>query len=291
VHAAVNAIPDLAGEGGSSPFVHVDSSTAAGDGTTNDTTALQTFINANAGKVIYWPEKTYNVTQLLLPNNTHLELGKAVIRRTGNTAGAATGATIRNSDQSGGNTNITVRGGIITGNTGASGRPFVMRTVTNLRVQDLQIEKGLATFADWMFHFELCKHVRVDNCRVTGGEVVGEDGLHIKSSQDMVVTNCVIESGDDALVLVQEYNQTLPIKNVTISNMVLASNNANALRLSVFGIAGGTQATDETQPIEDVTISNVVVHPPPDGTSGGNCVTIQDRTNSGLFRCWYGPGW
>jgi len=241
----------------------------------NDTTPLQDFINANTGKIIRFPEETYNVSQLLLPSNTHLELGRATIRRTGNTAGASTGATIRNADHVNGNTNITVRGGIITGGTGSSGRNWSMMKVTNLRAQDVQLEKGSATFADWMFHFEGCTTVRVDNCRVSGGTAVGEDGLHIKSSQDMVVANCIFEAGDDALVLVHEFNQTVPIKNVTITNCVLASRSANALRISVW--------PGETQAIEDVTLSNITIRPPV-VTPTGNCVTIGDQTRSGLIR-------
>jgi lysophospholipase L1-like esterase/polygalacturonase len=254
-------------------IVHIDDSGAVGNGTADDTAALQAFINANAGKAIYWPAKTYNVSQLLLPSNTHLELGKAVIRRTGNTAGSGAGGTLRNTDQSGGNSNITVRGGTITGNTGASGRPWSMVNVDGLRVEGLTITKGSATFTDFMFYFERCKNVLVDGFRLVGGTAVGEDGLHIKSSEDMVVTNGVVDAGDDALVLVHEFGQTAPIRNIAISNLTLRSTSAHLIRVSVF--------PTETQPIQDVTISNIVGHAPSGVTPSGNAVLIEDQTASG----------
>jgi hypothetical protein len=247
---------------------------ALGDGSANDTTALQNLINNNTGKIIYFETGTYNVAQLTLPSDTHLELGNAIIRRTGNTSGAGAG-TVRNSNTSTGNTNITVRGGHITSGSGSSGRAWVMNGVTNLVVQDLHISKGASSFADWMCYFQNCTHVRMDNIWISGGTAVGEDGLHIKSSQDMVINNLISEAGDDALVLVHEFNQTRPIKNIAISNVVLASQSANALRLGVW--AG------ETQAIEDVTISNVSIRPAA-GTMAGTCITIGDQTNTGLLR-------
>jgi hypothetical protein len=270
-------IASTSGSGsGRNAFVDIMASGALGDGSTDDTEALQTFIDANVGTIIIWPEKTFAVTQLLLPSHTHLELGNATIRRRGNRTGAAHGATLRNTDQTDGNTDITVRGGTITGTKGTSGRPWVMRRVTTLRVQDVHVDKGDADFADWMFVFEHCTNVRVDNCRVSGGTAVGEDGLHIASMQDGVITNCIIESGDDALAMFQEFGQTRPTKNVTISNMILSSQNANALRLGV--------KSTERFGVEDITLSNIAIRPPARGRAGGTCMTIGDETYTGLVR-------
>lgn len=253
-----------------------------GDGVTDETDTLQTIINANAGRIITFdPTGIYLVQQLLLPSNTHLNLNGATIRRIINTTGATNGATIRNTNQGPTSTdvNITVRDGIIDARNDASGRPWSLNGVTGLRVHNLHIKKGAAIFADWMFHFENCTTVHVTNCRVSGGTDVGEDGLHIKSTKGMVVDNCIIESGDDALVLVQEFGQVRPIRDITITNMVLSSQNANAFKIALHTTGGA-----ETQPIENVTISNVAIRPPVSGTPGGNCVTIEDLTDTGLLR-------
>jgi len=264
--------------GGTGWSVFVNDVGGLGDGTTDETTTLQGIINANAGKVLSFnPTGVYLVQQLLLPSNTHLELNGCTIRRIINTTGATNGATIRNTNQGPTSTdvNITVRGGTIDARNDSSGRPWSLNGVTGLRVQDMTIARGAAIFADWMFHFENCTTVRVDNCRVTGGTEVGEDGCHIKSTTDMVVTNCIFEAGDDALVLVHEFDQVRPIKDITISNCVLASQSANALKIAVHA--------DETMAIENVTISNIAIRPPAT-TPAGNCVTIEDITDTGLLR-------
>ncbi|NEM05919.1 glycosyl hydrolase family 28-related protein [Geodermatophilus normandii] len=272
LHRAVTTGDGLFGADSPAGYVDVKAAGAVGDGAANDTSVLQDTIDANAGKIIYFPPGTYNVSQLLLPSNTHLQLGRAVIRRAGNTAGAAGGATLRNSDQRNGNRNITVSGGTITATTGASGRPWAFCGLDGLRVDDLTIEKGQATFADWMFYLERCRNVVVDNIRIVGGTAVGEDGIHIKSSEDMVLSNCLVDSGDDAIVLVHEFNQVRPIRNITISNCVLQSTSAHLIRISVY--------PTETQPIEDVTLSNIVGHPPATAPAG-NAVIIEDQTGAG----------
>lgn len=53
---------------GSATFVNVKSYGATGDGTTNDTTAIQNAINANPGRTIYFPHGTYSVTQVTIPD-------------------------------------------------------------------------------------------------------------------------------------------------------------------------------------------------------------------------------
>lgn len=53
---------------GSATFVNVKSYGATGDGTTNDTTAIQNAINANPGRTIYFPHGTYAVTQVTIPD-------------------------------------------------------------------------------------------------------------------------------------------------------------------------------------------------------------------------------
>ena len=261
------------------PFVYVKSLGAVGNNATDETTLLQDIVNGNAGAIItFEPNKIYLVQQLILPSNTHLNLNGATIRRIINVTGDTNGATIRNLNQ--GNTstdvNITVRDGTIDYRADSTGRPWSMNGVTGLRAYNLTIKKTSSTFADFMFHFENCAAVWIDNCRILGGVEVGEDGLHIKSTAGMVVTNCIIESGDDAIVLVHQYGQVRPIKHIAISNCVITSKNANALRLDVYPA--------ETQPIEDVTISNIVIRPPITGNAGGTCITIEDQTDTSLLR-------
>jgi hypothetical protein len=178
--------------GGTAGVIYVNSLGATGNGTTNETTVLQNLINSNAGKIITFdPLGIYLVTQLILPSNTHLDLNGCTIRRIINTTGNTNGATIRNTNQGSTSTdvNITVRDGTIDYRNDSTGRAWSMNGVTGLRVSNLTIRKTSSTFADWMFHFENCIDVRVTECRIFGGFEVGEDGLHIKSTRNMDVTN------------------------------------------------------------------------------------------------------
>ena len=61
-------IASTSGSGsGRNAFLDIMASGALGDGSTDDTEALQTFIDANVGTIIIWPEKTFAVTSAPAP--------------------------------------------------------------------------------------------------------------------------------------------------------------------------------------------------------------------------------
>ncbi len=248
---------------------------ARGDGVTDDTAALQAVLDDHAGRVIVFGSGTYLVSQLLLPSGTHLDLGSAVLRRSGNTQGAAGGTTLRNADLEKGNADITILGGTIEGGADATGRLLGLVNTQRVDVRGTTLRKGDSAFVDWMFVLEGCEDVHVSDVRISGGTEVGEDGLHIKASSRVTVANCTIESGDDALAIVQEYRQQKPVRDVAVVNCALSSRSAHIIRVSVF--------PDETQGIEGVVLSNIVGRTPPGG-SVGTPVLVNDDTGRGLIR-------
>ncbi|SFT33979.1 Pectate lyase superfamily protein [Geodermatophilus amargosae] len=255
--------------------VHVGDHGARGDGVTDDTAALQSVVDEHAGRVIVFGSGTYLVSQLLLPTGTYLDLGSAVLRRTGNTEGAAGGTTLRNADLDGGNADITVLGGTIEGGADATGRLLGFVNTQRVDVRGTTLRKGGSAFVDWMFVLQACEDVHVSDVRITGGTEVGEDGLHIKACSRVTVANCTIESGDDALAIVQQYRQQKPVRDIAVTNCVLSSRSAHMIRISVF--------PEEAEPIEGVVLSNILGRTPPGG-SVGTPVLVNDDTGQGLIR-------
>lgn len=82
------------------------------------------------------------------------------------------------------------------------------------------------------------------------------DGIDLCGSQNVLISDCIVETGDDAICLKSENHygdEVRPIRNVTITNCTLTC--------CCNGIKFGTISVG---PVENVTISNVVIHSPHD---------------------------
>ncbi|MGY1652033.1 glycosyl hydrolase family 28-related protein [Geodermatophilus sp. SYSU D01119] len=248
---------------------------ARGDGRSDDTAALQRAIDAGRGRMVRFGSGTFLVSRLLLPDDTWLDLGAAVLRRYGNREGAAAGATVRNADLRGGNRRITIHGGYIEGGEDSTGRLLGFVGCRDVDVRGLVVRKGASDFVDWMMTFESCRDVHVSEVRVQGGTELGEDGLHISGCTGVVVSNCTIESGDDALAIAQDFGQTRPVGQVVVSNCVLRSRRAHMVRVTV--------APDEVHGISGVVLTGLVGSAPGGGSSG-NPVLIADESRGGRVR-------
>lgn len=206
------------------------------------------------GRVLLVPGE-YVVDSLHLPSNTYLDLGGATIRQVHPTRGSDVGAAVRNGDFVGGNDNITIANGTITLGAGSRGRIVSFVNARNLTLLNLTIAKGTGDFADWMLYLRHCDDVRVLGCRVTGGTLLGEDGIHIKECARVVVDDCLVSAGDDAIAVVQQYGCTRPNSDITVSNCVVRSYAAHLIRVSVW--AG------EQHGIHRVVLSNIAGSAPP----------------------------
>lgn len=87
---------------------------------------------------------------------------------------------------------------------------------------------------DWTLHFKWCKKIFVDNVYIESSleKGVNADGIDIDGCTDAVITNSIIETGDDAIVLksTNTFDKFQPCQNVTVSNCVLVST-STALKL------------------------------------------------------------
>jgi len=106
----------------------------------------------------------------------------------------------------------------------------------------------------WAVHLQWCNTVKINSISIqsdlTNG--VNSDGLDIDGCHDVVVTNCYISTGDDAIVLktTSTHGQHRSCENISVTNCVLESTSC-ALKL-------GTESYDDFRHIRfsDCIIKN-----------------------------------
>lgn len=207
---------------------------AIGDGKTLNTEAIQRAIDdcskQGGGRVLF-PQGTWLSGTILLKNNVYLFLDKeaTLLGSTDiNTYQVVDGFKDGRGSSMGycfigaidvKNTGITGKGKI-NGNgklllekNGRSKRPFLVRFVrcTNLTVSDVQMEGPAA----WTMHFFECKNVKAERLIIRSRGLSNNDGIDIDCCQDVLIKDCDIDSGDDAICF--KTTGTKPCKNITIT--------------------------------------------------------------------------
>ncbi len=86
---------------------------------------------------------------------------------------------------------------------------------------------SLIESTDWTLHFKWCARVRVSDLYIRSSftQGVNADGIDIDGSRDVVVTNCIIHTGDDAIVLksTRTGDRYEDCVGITVSNCSLIS--------------------------------------------------------------------
>ena len=110
------------------------------------------------------------------------------------------------------------------------------RVVWLLGCRDVRLEgvEMVNQPAGWSYWISDCDRVLVEGLRIRASVFYpNNDGVHVNSSRDVVVRNCDIECGDDAIVM-RANNVSLPVNRVcermVVSNCVLRSY-ANGIRI------------------------------------------------------------
>jgi len=100
------------------------------------------------------------------------------------------------------------------------------RMVMMYNCRDVLVE-GTA-FVDspcWTFWLMKCERVQINGARVWGDQrMINNDGIDLDSCRDVTVSDCIIRTGDDCLVLrdiQQMFDDPVPCENITIDNCVL----------------------------------------------------------------------
>jgi hypothetical protein len=244
---------------------------AVGDGKTLDTAALQKAIDAataDGGGIILVPAGTFLIASTQLKSNVTLRIsaGATLLGTSDGHAYHAVDAIPLNGDSTlnDGNWallyavdahNVTIEGpGTIDGNgaffhpkvrgeappsgVGGNRRPyhFLCYHCTNLRINNLDLI-NCAYHSIRVVQSKFCYFdaLHIHN-RVNGNN----DGFHFISAEFVTISNCIIQSQDDACALFGS------CKNVTVTNSYFST------RWSVFRFGGGI--------VDNINVSNCVLH-------------------------------
>jgi polygalacturonase len=112
-------------------------------------------------------------------------------------------------------------------------RPYMIRIIQcrNVTVQDVTINNSPM----WVQHYLACDDVRIAGVTVRSLVNHNNDGIDIDSCHRVVISNCNIESGDDAIVL--KSTSARVCRDVAVSNCVL-STRCNALKMGTESNGG-----------------------------------------------------
>jgi len=161
--------------------------------------------------------------------------------------------------------NVTIRGrGTIDGQGTKfageqnSDRPFGIRLVNcrNVLVENVSMRNS----AMWMQHYLGCERIKIRGITVDNHVKHNNDGLNLDGCRDVAVSECMIDTEDDALCMKSTCDRFC--ENVVITNC--------SLRSHTCGIKMGTESN---RGYRNVSISNCVISSPPRGTNviyGGN---------------------
>ena len=112
-------------------------------------------------------------------------------------------------------------------------RPYMIRFIQcrNVAVKDVTIKDSPM----WVQHFLACDDVRISGITVRSLVNHNNDGIDIDSCRRVVISDCNINSGDDAIVL--KSTSARVCRDVAVSNCVLSSR-CNALKMGTESNGG-----------------------------------------------------
>lgn len=110
-------------------------------------------------------------------------------------------------------------------------RPFLVRIVRcdGVTVNDVTLKYAGA----WTSHYFQSRNLHIENVKIQSVGVAHNDGIGIDGCQDVVIKNCDVVSGDDALVF-KTTSSKMACKNIEVSGLRLKSSQA--------GIKMGTES-------------------------------------------------
>lgn len=123
-----------------------------------------------------------------------------------------------------------------------------IKNCTNVHIKDIQVVESNG----WSVHLQWCDRVYVNGIHIQSSpdNGVNSDGLDIDGCSNVTVSDCIINTGDDALCLktTKENGKTMPCQWITVTNCILTSSSA-ALKLG----------TESHANFENITISNCLI--------------------------------
>ena len=110
-------------------------------------------------------------------------------------------------------------------------RMIFFRSCRDVRLRDVTLrESGL-----WTVHLALCDTVRLSGLRITSASHINQDGIVLDSCHDATVSDCSVDTEDDAIVLKSSFPRACT--DVVITNCVVRSRCAG-LKLGTQSLGG-----------------------------------------------------
>lgn len=94
---------------------------------------------------------------------------------------------------------------------------------TNVTISDITLYES----CNWTLHLQWCQNVKIRGINIYSDldKGVNADGIDIDGCKDVIVSDCRIETGDDAIVLKSTLSKgkSQPCENVVVTNCILTS--------------------------------------------------------------------
>jgi hypothetical protein len=115
-------------------------------------------------------------------------------------------------------------------------RLVYLNNITNLHVENITLQHS----PDWTLHIGGSSHVVIRGIKVFSSLTHGAnaDGIDIDGGKNIHISDCTVETGDDAICLKTTYNEgkPVPLENVTVTNCTLTATSC-ALKLGTESYA------------------------------------------------------
>lgn len=237
---------------------------AKGDGKTLDTAAIQAAVDA--GGMVYFPPGSYLSGTIYLGNGSGLEISPgAELVASGNLADynkpdfIPQNSASKAENTSGGHLIVAAEksdivlcgGGRIRGNYQAflnephpehknffkvNLRPSQLLYFCeskNIRISDLEIQDS----PYWHVFLHGCENVMIRGLHISGDPcVINNDGIDIDCCKNVTISDCIIETADDAIAIrsnAMRLKEKKGSENIIVSNCILRSHFANTIRIGV----------------------------------------------------------
>ena len=147
-------------------------------------------------------------------------------------------------------------------------RPYMIRFIQcrNVTVKDVTIKNSPM----WVQHYLACDDVRITGITVRSLVNSNNDGIDIDSCRRVVISNCNIESGDDAIVL--KSTSARVCRDVAVNNCILSSR-CNALKMGTESNGGFQNIVITGCSIYDTRLAGVALEIVDGGTMDGVVVS------------------
>ena len=123
-------------------------------------------------------------------------------------------------------------------------RNILFISCSKVRIQNITLKHSV----NWNQHYLNCEDVVVDGITVYNHSNKNNDGIDIDGCRRFILSNSIIDSDDDAVVL--KSTGVAPCENITMTNCILSSH-TNAIKCGTESIGG----------FKNIVISNCIVKP------------------------------